>query len=319
MAIPKLSVIIVNYRSSDALEHCLRSLHVATKASLEIILIDNSPEEGAQNRMVLGGAKKVLQAGGWHSHYFPQADNIGYTKAANHGARHALGETLCFLNPDMILEAHSLDRMLAWVEQHPRTVVGPRERNVDGQIVTTAFPFVTRRYVWGANLLYKFPWPRSWQPTLPWLVPPYQYARRCCTATEPFIAAVLSGSCLVMLADVWRTVGDHRFGRPARRTAKAGGDPADGGGWNEELTYFGLESEWFKRARDAGVTAWYLPAAEVFHEHAQSIRRADHWRVRDEADRNRRWHARRFGLAVLAILAVVLWLEEKFRPSRRSF
>ena len=294
MAIPKLSVIIVNYRSSDALEHCLRSLHVATKASLEIILIDNSPEEGAQNRMVLGGAKKVLQAGGWHSHYFPQADNIGYTKAANLGARHALGEALWFLNPDMILEAHSLDRLLAWVEQHPRTAVGPRERNADGRIVTTAFPFVTRRYVWGANLLYRFPWPRPWHPTLPWLVPPYQYARRCRTATEPFIAAVLSGSCLVMLADVWRTVGE----------------------WHEELTYFGLESEWFKRARDAGVTAWYLPAAEVFHEHALSIRRADHWRVRDEADRNRRWHARRLGVLTLAGLAVIFWIERQLRPRR---
>ncbi len=286
MAIPKLSIIIVNYRSSDALEHCLRSLHVATKASVEIIIVDNSPEEPTAD---------ALRESGFHGHYFPQAENIGYTKAANFGARHAGGEYLCFLNPDTLLEGHCLDRLLAWVEQRPRTVAGPRERDQHGHSVTTVFPFVTRRSIWGANLLYKFPWPRSWQPWLPWLVPPFRYARLCRTTSIPQAAPVLSGSCLLMARDTWQEAGE----------------------WHEELTYFGLESEWFKRARRLGVTAWYIPAAELWHEHALSIRRSLRFRVREEADRNRQWHARRFGFLTLAILAVVLWLENEFRPSAR--
>lgn len=285
---PKLSIIIVNYRSSDALEHCLRSLHVATKASAEVIVVDNSPEEPTAT---------IARDSGWPGHYFPQAQNIGYTKAANLGARHAHGDYLCFLNPDTVLEGRCLDRLLAWVEQHPRTVVGPRERDQHGCIVTTVFPFVTRRSIWGATLLYKLPWPRSLQPWMPWLIPPFRYARFCRTATEPRAVPVLSGSCLLMAQDTWREVGE----------------------WHEKLTYFGLESEWFRRAGQLGVTAWYIPSAEIFHEHALSIRRGLHSRVREEANRNRQWHARRFGLAALAILAVILWLEEKFRPSRRSF
>ncbi len=280
---PKLSIIIVNYQSADVLEDCLRSLHVAISQSFELIVVDNSSGDGA---------KAVMEQSGMHGHYFVQPENVGYTKAANFGAKHATGEFLCFLNPDMILEGSSLDRLLNWVEQHPRTVVGPRERNQGGDIVTTAFPFVNRRYVWGANLAYKFPWPRHWHPGLPWLVPSFTYAWQCRTTTAPFQASVLSGSCLVMARSVWEEVGD----------------------FNEDLMFFGLESEWFERAKDLGVTAWYIPDAVVFHEHAVSINRAEGWKVREIADENRKWHARKIGLITLGILILVLWLERKLRP-----
>ncbi|MBI5467422.1 MAG: glycosyltransferase [Candidatus Kerfeldbacteria bacterium] len=287
MSTPQLSIIIVNYRSSDALEHCLRSLHVATKASVEVIVVDNSPEEPTRD---------ILHQSGWHGHYFSQERNVGYTLAANFGAQHAAGEYICFLNPDTVLEAHCLDRLMVWIEQHPRSVAGPRERDADGHIVTTAFPPVSRRAIWGANLLYKLPWPRSWHPALPWLIPSYQYADLCRTADEAAAVPVLSGSCLVMAAATWREVGE----------------------WNDELTYFGLESEWFARALDHGVRAWYIPEAVMFHEHATSIKRALPSRVRDEADHNRRWHAKRFGWVTLLILAGILWLEHTLRPASQS-
>lgn len=281
---PKLSIILVNYRSADVLADCLRSLHVATKEHLEVIVVDNSPDDGARD---------VLRTSGWSGHYYLQAENIGYTRAANLGAAHATGDYLCFLNPDTVLEAHALDRLLAWVFQHSRTVAGPRERDPQGHITTSAFPFVTRRYLWGANLLLKFPWPRSWHPWLPWLVPSYHYAARCRTATSPTVVPVLSGSCLVMSHQLWREVGP----------------------WQEALTYFGLESEWFHRARRLGVTAWYVPDAVIFHEHAVSIRRGRRAPVRAEANRNRRWHARRLGWLALAILLAVLWFEGRLKPS----
>lgn len=293
---PKLSIIIVNYKSEDALEHCLRSIQIATTASVEVIVVDNSPL--SRDHLPIGGlsAEKVLAASQVNGFYFPQSENIGYTKAANLGARHAHGEYICFLNPDTVLGQHSLDRMLEWVEHHPRTVTGPRELNPDGQIVTTAFPFVTRRYIWGANLAYKFPWPRSWHPALPWLIPSFRYARLCRTAKEPRRVPVLSGSCLLLRRSVWDEVGE----------------------WHEGLTYFGLESEWFERAQQFGTTAWYLPAATMYHEHALSIRRGQGWRVREEANRNRAWHARKKGWWVLAILLGWLWLERRLRPRRST-
>lgn len=293
---PKLSIIIVNYRSEDALEHCLRSLHVASNESLEVILIDNSPigpEYAPKNDR---SARDVLESSGVQGFYFPQPENLGYTTAANIGARHARGEFLCFLNPDTVLGQHTLDRMLAWVHQHPRTVAGPRERDGNDRILTTAFPYVTRRHIWGANFLYKLPWPRSWHPALPWLVPPHRYARLCRTAKEPKRVPVLSGSCLLMTKRVWEEVGE----------------------WATHLSYFGLESEWFERAREFGVTAWYLPNAGMYHEHGLSIRRGSAWQVHAEADRNRRWHARRKGWWVLVILVAVLWFEHRLHETREN-
>lgn len=285
MANPKLSIIIVNYRSSDVLRGCLQSLRVATDQSFEIILVDNSLQDGA---------KRELENSGLKGHYFAMPENLGYTRAANFGAEHAVGEYICFLNPDTLLEGHSIDRLLEWAEQHPRTVVGPRERNGDGQIVTTVFPQMTRRYILGANMLYKFPWPKSWHSSVSWLVPSFQYVRHCRNASEPFRAPVLSGFCFIVSRSVWQDVGP----------------------FEASLTYFGLEAEWFSRAAELGIVGWYIPHAEVFHEHATSIRRGDGFTVHELADENRRWHAKRIGLVTLGVLVVVLSIERFIR--RRS-
>lgn len=280
---PKLSLIIVNYRSTDALEHCLRSLHIATEASLEIILVDNSPEDGA---------KEILKASGYHGHYFPQSENIGYTKAANFGAAHARGELLCFAHPDLLFEASSLDRLIAWVEQHPRSIAGPRQRDSRGDVLTSAWPFMSRRAIWGSAEHQGSPWPKSWHPFMSWLHPSHRLADVNRRAVSAHHVPVLNSSCLVMTRAVWEEVGE----------------------FNENLEYVGLESDWFARAQDLGLTAWYIPEAVVFHDQSTSINRAEHWRVRERTNNDRRWHARRFGILAVAILIVVLWLEHKLRP-----
>lgn len=279
---PELSIIIVNYRSTDVLADCLRSIHVATGRSVEVIIVDNSPGRGAEESLRHSGDPGL---------YFPQAENIGYTRAANFGAKHASGDFLCFLNPDMVLGPHSLNRLVSWVGSHPRTVAGPRELDAHDEIQTTVFPYMTHRYIWGANTVYKFPWPRSWHPALPWLVPSHRYARLCRRADQPKRIPVLSGSCFVMSRSLWLEVGE----------------------FEEELTYFGLESEWFERARDQGVTAWYIPSASVYHEHAVSIDRADRGAVSAEATANRKWYARRKGWMALSGLGIMFWLEKKIR------
>lgn len=280
---PKLSIVIVNYRSSDALEHCLRSLHVATDASLEIIIVDNSPEEAT---------KRVLTESQFHGHYLPQRSNIGFAAAANVGLEHATGEYVCLLHPDVMLETHSLDRLIEWVEQHPRTVAGPRERNADGDVTTTAFPTMTSRAIASGRTMHSLPWPKRWQPFVTWLVPSYVYTARSRQATEPMSVPVLATDCLVMSRDVWVDVGP----------------------FHPELSHFGMEAEWFRRATELGIKAWYVPAAEIFHDAGVSTKRSDAWRVKEGVDHGRRWHARQLGVLALGVLVVALWLERKFEP-----
>lgn len=279
----KLSVIIVNYRSSDALEHCLRSLHVATQSSLEIILVDNSPEDGA---------KEILQSSGFQGHYFSQPKNIGYTKAANFGARHATGELLCFVHPDILFEAGSLDRLMTWVEQHPQNIAGPRQRDDKDSIITSAFPLMSRRTVWGPSSHNGSPWPRSWQPYMSWLHPSLRYAEQNRLATLPEHVPALDSSCLVMTHEAWQQVGK----------------------FNEELQLVGLESEWFERAQELGLTAWYIPDAIVYHQRSTSINRTEAWEVKDMTNHDRRWYAKRLGIIAVVVLIMVLWFEHRLRP-----
>ena len=283
MASPKLSIIIVNYRSSDVLEHCLRSLHVATQASLEIILVDNSPDDGA---------KGILQASGFHGHYFPQVENLGFTKGANFGASHASGELLCFVHPDILFEANSLDRLITWVEQHPRTIVGPRQRDQANNILTSAWPLMTRRALWGPAEHQGSPWPRAMHPYMSWLHPQLRLAHRNRIATTAHQVPALNSNCLVMPRAVWEEVGE----------------------FNEELQLVGLESEWFERAQELGMSAWYIPDALVYHQPSTSINRAEAWKVREISEHDRQWYAKRLGIVAVVVLIMMIWLEHKFRP-----
>lgn len=287
---PHLSIVIVNYRSSDALEHCLRSLNVATGTSLEIILVDNSPEDGAQNHSVPGNAKQVLENSGFHGHYFPEPQNIGFSRAVNFGVQHASGDILCIVHPDVLFEAGSLDRMIAWVNQHPRTVVGPREKNAAGEITTTAFPFITRRHVWGVDPVRQFTRIRPWHILASSSFASFRLVRQCRMAIQSFSVPVLSGACLVLPRRLWEEVG----------------------GFEEELTSFGLHAEWFQRAKEYGVSAWYIPEAEVFHEHAGSAR-PQGWHRQELIARDRMWYAKRFGWLAVVVLVAILWMERKFR------
>jgi hypothetical protein len=278
---PKISVIIVNDYTEANLEHCLRSLHVATGQVVEIILVDNSPGRGAE---------KILKYSGLPGHYFPQAETLNFSQAANFGAQHASGEFLCFLAPTTILEAKALDRLINWTESHPRTVAGPRELDQHGRPLITVEPFITRRHVLGVHLLSPYTWVHWLRTAFSWLVPVFRFAHLGHHATHPQRVPILSGSCLVMSRSIWHEVGE----------------------WHEELAHFGLTSEWFERARDFGVTAWYIPEAVVWHELLPVTPHSG------STPHGRAWFARRFGIVTMIFLTLVVWIEHRLRLHGRN-
>lgn len=263
---PTISVIIVNDHSEDVLESCLRSLHLATAEAVEVILVDNSPKRGADN---------VLRKSKLKTFYFTGHEDDGYAAAANLGARHAQGELLCFLHPDVVLGPKSLDRLIDFIRRHRRVAVGPRQFDGDGRIMASAWPFIDRKSVI-----------RSWRS-------PYGFSltHRSKHLDEPMQVPVLSSACLVIPKNVWQEVG----------------------GWNEELNYVGLESEWFERAVEAGVTNWYVPAAEAHHEAAVSLRRHESWKAHESINADRRWHAKKFGFVTLVVVLLAIWVSGKLR------
>lgn len=92
----KVSVIIVAYRNGKVLKDSLDSLQQFNDlgSDLEVIVVDNSPEEERILSFVQESAFSGVQ-------YIP-ADNRGFGAGNNAGAKIASGKILCFMNPDII-------------------------------------------------------------------------------------------------------------------------------------------------------------------------------------------------------------------------
>lgn len=83
-----LSVVIVNYRSWDDLDACLKSLE---PLEAEIIVVDNDSADGLMDRFC-GRHPRVR--------FIRNEGNYGYAHGCNRGANVASGEWLLFMNPD---------------------------------------------------------------------------------------------------------------------------------------------------------------------------------------------------------------------------
>jgi GT2 family glycosyltransferase/glycosyltransferase involved in cell wall biosynthesis len=93
-ALPKVSVIVVNYRGAEHTVTCLRALREELDwpaEALELICVDNASGDGSAQRI----AAAVPQA-----RLIRSATNTGFAGGCNRGVTHATGEIVGFLNSD---------------------------------------------------------------------------------------------------------------------------------------------------------------------------------------------------------------------------
>lgn len=135
---PRLSIIIVVYRTWSELSACLASLKPALTAlpDSEVIVINNDPEDsGAEQFAASHPHCQVIHNGG----------NFGYANGCNLGARAASGDLMLFLNPDTEDPGGQLLHLLACRQSRPdNRILGCRQVNAQGrtQKVSGRFPTV---------------------------------------------------------------------------------------------------------------------------------------------------------------------------------
>src|SRR5215212_5988394 len=115
---PRLSIIIVTFNSRAEIDACLRSLTDGIRVDREIIVVDNASTDGtaAQVRERWPGIR-LVQLGA----------NLGFARASNIGIQQTFGELVLLLNPDTVVRAGAVDRLVAALDQDPQAaVVGPR-------------------------------------------------------------------------------------------------------------------------------------------------------------------------------------------------
>lgn len=106
-----ISIVIINYNTRDLLPGCIESLLRQTYVDREIILIDNSSEDGS-----CALVKEKFP----HVTAVCNSENLGYAGAANQGIQLAQGKYIMLMNPDIRFEPDYLGQCITAMEKDPK-------------------------------------------------------------------------------------------------------------------------------------------------------------------------------------------------------
>lgn len=109
--LPSISILIVNYRSTQLLRRCLASIGRSTIfQQTQTIVVDNASP---------GFSASELQTDYEWATLLPQPRNLTFTGGTNLAFEHAAGDYVLLLNPDTELETRALEAALAHFEERP--------------------------------------------------------------------------------------------------------------------------------------------------------------------------------------------------------
>ncbi|MEX5213163.1 MAG: glycosyltransferase family 2 protein [Nitrospiraceae bacterium] len=122
-----LSIVIVHYRSPSELEICLRSIEACPMAvGHEICVVDNRSQDEAV-AMVRRAFPYITVV--------ESEQNVGFGRAVNEAASRTSGAYVLVLNPDIVVQPGSIERLYGYMESHPDVALcAPRLLNQDGTV-----------------------------------------------------------------------------------------------------------------------------------------------------------------------------------------
>jgi GT2 family glycosyltransferase len=217
------AVLIVNYRTYDALKRCLTSLGPYLVADDEVVVVDYESDSCQLARAVDGSVPVVT---------LPRTDNLGFAAGVNLAAARSRAPFMLLLNPDTIVEGPVVRTLETWLMSHPDVgVAGARVLNDDGTVQRTArrFPDITTllggRTGW---LTRRFP--GNW------------LSRRNLLgqgSSAPVEVDWLSGACLMTRREIFDRIG----------------------GFDEAFFLYWEDADYCRRVAKAGFRRMYVPAA----------------------------------------------------------
>lgn len=130
---PDVSIVITTYNGWELTRRCLASIVKSAQSSrlrAEIILSDNCSTDETPK------AWENFQNDKWPLAYRRNKENLGYLRNANAGAQAAIGEFLCLMNNDVVVQEGWLDALVASLRGRPDIgLVGPCYVDGKGRVV----------------------------------------------------------------------------------------------------------------------------------------------------------------------------------------
>jgi GT2 family glycosyltransferase len=272
-----VSVIVVNYNAGLFLAECVHSAH---SSASEILVVDNASTDLSlklcAERFSNKSNLKIIR----------NATNIGFAAACNMGVGAATQPYILFLNPDCVLSAGSLDRMVEVLEANPAAgMAGGLLVNADGteqEGSRRAIPTPWRSFV-RAFGLYRFD--RYW----PSLFYDFHLHKQ---ALPPALVEVEAISGALMLV---------------RRTALQ-----DVGLWDEGYFLHCEDLDWCMRFQQKGWRILFIPDAPVLHYKGACSRSRPifvEWHKHKGMMRfYRKFFRQRYPAIVMWLVAIGVWL-----------
>ncbi|MGD9409268.1 MAG: glycosyltransferase family 2 protein [Thiohalocapsa sp.] len=149
---PDLSVIVVSFNTRDLLRDCLQTLYrYAGRLRLQVIVVDNASDDGSAD-MVAAEFPEIL--------LIRSKVNLGFGPANNRGFEAATGRYIVLLNSDAFVDADTLPRACARMDEEPDTgLAGGRLVGRDGEWQPSArlFPSLLNEFLTISGLSAKHP------------------------------------------------------------------------------------------------------------------------------------------------------------------
>lgn len=121
----KVSIIIISYNTWNYIEPCINSIYENCRdIEYEIIVVDNASSDRSveQIRKAFPTVRLV-----------ENSQNLGFGKANNQAMELAKGRYLFLLNADTLIRSRNLNKILAYMDQHNVSILGPKLVAPDGK------------------------------------------------------------------------------------------------------------------------------------------------------------------------------------------
>ena len=128
-----LDIVIVNYKSTDYLFKCLKSVYDSIRdIPARVFVYDNDSKNGV-DRVTIAFPNVNLTK---------NDSNIGFSRGVNKCIKQGTAPYVLLLNPDTIIKDGFFESILQYIENNPDTgIVGPKVLNTDGSLQGSARAF----------------------------------------------------------------------------------------------------------------------------------------------------------------------------------
>lgn len=229
--VPRLSVVVVSYRSKLFLRKCLESLFSELPGEIEIIVVDNASGDGTIEEVRLAYPQVCVVA---------NDRNVGFPAANNQGIERARAQAILLLNPDTLVYPGALKALIDCFEGEPEDrIIGLNVRNADGtaqhtvhRALPVAMEFVIEQAGFGTH--NESTWNRD-------------AIHADAPGNKPIRVAWVSGAAIAFNRGVLERVGNL-----------------------DETMFWAEDLDFCMRAAKNGLPIYYLPAARILHYGGES-------------------------------------------------